>query len=540
MVRKIFLNSAIFLAIAAMLCGCSGLSGGGTETSSASETNAGETSSESETVTEDSGVPLDVSPITFTLFINDRDVRVSFDGAAAEEITARTGVTLDIKTADGEDSLDELIASGDMPDLIYAGSRTEELVSGGLLIPLDGYMEEFGGNFSALYKDRLEQLRSSDGKLYTFGTGGAAPAHFTADGTFQVRYAVLEELGYPEIKTFAQLEECLRQYKELHPESTGLLLCGSPYQQWFDTVSARVNYVLGYPDDGEFLVDNETGKAVYKWTDPRTKEFIKRLNGLYNDGLLDKSSFSLKHAAYLDRLANGNPAAAADYYEDYAAVQDALVSAGREDRAYCPLPVAFDEDTKVMFLADYGFEAADGIAVTSSCKDAERAFRFMDWLCGDEGQSVMNFGAKGVFDPETDSAAFAEPFPMRGLTEKNPDGKFYSYAAEKYVSEFTKAEKSAAEAYGVSLFSELFPRDGELPKVTRTLVSDMEIPPVSETAILLETLGAYVKTEVPKAITAPADEFDSKWAEITEWCEKNGAERLSSLITYEVQTDMGM
>ncbi len=544
MKKKIYTIFTVFTAIAG-LCGCAGGTPADTELSSETVSAASETveissDTASEAVSVQTEPPMDTSPITLTLFINDPECTLSFEGEIAEEITARTGVTLEITSADSDEDLDELIASGNLPDLIYAGERTGELAESGLLLDLNRYMEEYGRNFSALYGERLDKLfseseqSSEPGELYTFGTGGASPAHFTAEGSFQVRYSVLAETGYPEIKTLDQLEDCLKRYKELHPESTGLLLCGSPYQQWLDTVSARVNYVLGYPNDGEFLVDSKNGTAVYKWTDPRTKEFIKWLNELYNEDLLDDTSFSLHHGAYLDRLANGSPAAIADCYEDYSAVQEQLVSSGQDDRAYCPLPVALDENTKVVFLADNGYAPKNGIALTTACKDPERAFRFMDWLCSDEAQLLLNFGKSGEFDPNTETSAWAEPFPMRGHTEKTPDGKFYSYAAEKYASEFTGSEKAALEAYGITLFSELFPSEDELPEIGKQLTGDMEIPDLSEEAILLETLDTYVKTEVPKAITAPTEEFDDRWREITEWCETNGASRLGELMTERI------
>lgn len=540
---KKFLSFAISAAFAVQLCGCSDSGQSPSEDSSyadVSETSSvpEENAETTETSAENKIPPMDTSPITFTLFINDTDSDVSFDGEVAEEITARTGVTLEITAAENENSLGELLDSGKIPDLIYAGGETEKHIESGLFIPLDDLAEKYGENFSALYGDKLDRLRAADGKLYTFGTGGSSPERLTADGTFQVRYSVLEELGYPEIKTIEQLGDCLRQYKELHPNSTGLLLGGAPIQQWTDTVSARVNYVLGYPDDGEFLVDNDTGEAVYKWTDPRVKEYIRWLNGLWNDGVLDEMSFSLRHDGYIDRLVNGNAAAAADRHEDYSAAEDALVSAGRDDMAYCPVPAAFDESTDVMFLADYGYVPAAGIGITSSCADPERAFRFLDWWCGDEAQMLVNFGASGEYDPEADGAYFAEPFPMRGKTERNADGKFYSYAAEEYVSSYTESEKATAEAYGITLFADLFPQENDLPVIRRTLISDMEIPALSETAILLETLETYIKTEVPNAIKVSPDEFDAKWDEITDWCESNGADRLGELMTELVRDDM--
>ena len=129
---------------------------------------------------------------------------------------------------------------------------------------------------------------------------------------------------------------------------------------------------------------------------------------------------------------------------------------------------------------------------------------------------------------------------MRGLTEKNADGEYYSAAVSKHIAAYSEPQKLAAEAYGVTLFSEMFTQTSELPKYERTLISEMEIHALSEEGILLESLGTYVKTEVQNAIKLPAEEFDAKWKEITDWCNSNGAEDLGKIMTAYVKKDMGI
>ncbi len=553
---KKYISIVLSAAVATSLCGCKGGNTAVTETT-ANETSA-ETTVPTETVTETEATttervvpPMDTTPITLSLFVDNPEYAAAFDTPVAQEITARTGVTLEIIVPEDETGLDLLFETGEIPDLIYAGERTDELAENGTLIALDDYIEKVGEFFPEMYGNRLDTLRADDGKLYTFGTGGSTPAQFTAEGTFQIQYAVLAELEYPEITTLEQLGDCLKQYKELHPKSNGLLLCGAPQQQWLDTVSVRINYLLGYPDDGEFLVDNETGEAVYKWTDERTYEIVKWFNQMYNDGIIDEKSFSLKHDAYVERISKGNVLAIADYYEDYAPAEEILSTAWKYDKMYCPLAVTLDKDSKVQFLADYGdYAVADGIGITSACEEPERAFRFLDWWCSDEAQELVNFATEDInaeYDPaskkyyeNTGVSLYAEPFPMRGLTEKNSDGNYYSAAVEKYIAEYTEPQAAAAEGYGVTLLSEMFPQRNELPVYTRTLISDMEIHALSEEGILLESLGTYIKTEVQNAITIPTEEFDAKWEEITDWCHNNGADRVAEIMTDRIKKDMGL
>ncbi len=548
-----YISFSTAISLTASLCACSDGNTAATETTvsqvSVETTVPADTSSETEATTTERVIPpMDTTPLTLTLYVNDPEYAASFDTPVMQEITARTGVTLEIIVPDDETGFDAMLESGEIPDLIYAGERTDELVENGTFITLDEYVENVGKYFPEMYGANLGTLCADDGKLYTFGTGGSTPAQFTAEGTFQIQYAVLAELGYPEIKTLDQLGDCLKQYKELYPNSKGLLLCGAPQQKWLDTVSLRINYLLGCPDDGEFLVNEETGEAVYKWTDERTYEIVKWLNQMYNDGILDEKSFSLKHAAYIARISEGNVLAIADFYEDYASAEETLAE---YDKIYCPVEVTLDGNTAVPFLADYGdFTIADGIGITTACEEPERAYRFLDWWCSDEAQELVNFATDDInaeFDvtsetyySDTGASLYTEPFPMRGLTEKNADGEYYSAAVDKYTAAYSEPQKAAAEAYGVTLFAEMFTQTDELPVYERTLISDMEISALSEEGILLESLGMYVKTEVQNAIKLPVEEFDAKWEEITDWCHNNGADDLSKIMTGYVKKDMGI
>ena len=518
--RKKIIPLLAAASLAASACGCTNTADGNNSANTVSENNtAAENSSAnvSETsVTEQTSTgiqPMDTSPITLSLLVSTDFGGDIIDEDTAAKIAEKTGVTLEITAADGDIDADYFADnSAALPDLVFAGEKADVLAENGVLVPLDGFVSVgFGDNFTALYGDNIDSLRHSDGKLYTVGSGGSSSAQLTAEGTFQIRYEVLEELGYPQITTLEQLADCLSQYMENHPNATGLLLCGSQQKQWEDTVSRRVNLVLGYPDDGEFLIDEEGGNAVYKWTSPETKEYFKQLNKMYNEGTLDDDSFSMRNSAYVDRISGGNVLAVGDDPENY------------PSEYYCPLPVALDSEKNVMFLADRGFNVSAGIGITSGCEETERAFRFLDWLCSDEAQEIVG---------DIYSGDYGKVFPVHGFTEKNSDGEFYyQTAVEEIVSEYSDAQKAALEGYGITIFSELFPQSSELPKIRRRLISEYEIPAMSEEGILLETLETYVKTEVPKAISASADDFEEKWQEISDWCKANGSELLEELIS---------
>ena len=260
-----------------------------TETSVSSET-ASETYAQSEADTSIEEEEPNTSPITLSLYIADENNSISFDNPIAEKITELTGVTLEISTpteAGISEDISLMISTDSLPDLIYAADESENLISSGKAVTLDDYIAEYGSNLSKMYGDDIVKLKYSDGRIYTVGTVSDSSSAFKVHGTFQVQNAMLKELGYPEIKTLGQLEQCLKDYAEIKgSRAIGLSLCGGTRANWVTTVSDTMRYVLGYDGDSSYLVNGESGEAVYQWVSDGAKEYISWLNRLYNEGLL--------------------------------------------------------------------------------------------------------------------------------------------------------------------------------------------------------------------------------------------------------------
>ena len=506
------------LSMAFIMCSCGSGNSGEVDTSALTENAASEAEvtsvSESAAETESKIPPPDTSPITLSMYIYGKYDDIPFDDAAAEKITEKTGVTLEITVFDEDEPIPS--ENEELPDLIFAGGNTSELIENGDIIPLNEFIPLYGENFQNFYGQYFDSLKEADGNIYTFGTGGNAPAFLTAEGTFSVRHDVLAETGYPDIKTLADLENCISEYLENHPGNTGLLLCGGPIQLYETTISERVNYVLGCPNDGEFIVDGE--KASYKWLDPRAGKFIKWLNHMYNNGLLDKDSYNLKEGAYKDKISRGGVVAVAGCPEEFS-------------ENYCPLSVTLESGLNTMFAADRGYDVPYGIGITKNCSEPERAFRFLDWWCGDEAQEII----LSDYDGENFYKQYAEPFPMIGITQKDDNGNYISPLLDDVISEYSDEEKATLDGYGITLFADLFPTD--VPSINRKLISEYDIPAMSEEGILLETLETYMKTEVRNAITCSEEKFDGKWTEVTSWLEENGARELETLMTERMRSE---
>ncbi|WP_160683335.1 ABC transporter substrate-binding protein [Clostridium sp. C2-6-12] len=491
---------------------------------------------------------MDKTPITLTMFTVDSAEDMPFDDEVAKKITELTGVTLKIShpvTAGDLQAVPLMIASGEYPDLIFAKGDTGKLVDAGAIIKLDDYIEKKGKNLKALYGDQIKRLRNSteDPSIYTVGTYGVSTAPWNPDGTMQLQQAVLKELGYPKIKTIYDYEKAIKDYIAKYPEingkkTIGMTLMASDWR-WLITCGNIASAAIGIPDDGQFKVDDETQKATYKFLLPEIKEYFKWLNHMNAEGLLDPESFTQKEDAYKAKLAQGNVLGISDAIWDYDTSTQSLRKAGMDDRTYARLPVTVNEKYKVQSLKDYGFGGAPGIAISSTSKNADRAFQFLDWMASDEAQVLVNWGIEGkhykvengkrVVLPEVQQqknvdknfkkisgiGQYIYPFPQRGDGATDPTGNAYTTnSLETYISNYNEAEKATLAGYGVKSWPELFPQRNELSVSKHGQVWQYNIPSDSDMAIIQKKADDYTQKAITQAILGKEADFDAAWDKI--------------------------
>lgn len=555
------------LVLAVGVAGTSLVGCGGTNdaeaVASAPVTDAVETSTEPDT----SGFVglADRTPITLTLFTADATEDIEFTDPVAQKITELTGVTLEITHPVGGDTqaVPLMIASGDYPDLIFAKGDTPMLIDAGGLLPLDEMIEEKGDNLKSLYGDMINRLKNSeeDPTTYTVGTYGVHRASWKTDGTMQLQHAVLKELGYPEIKTLEQYEDALKTYIAAHPQidgqdTIGLTLMGGDWR-WLINVGNVASAVAGIPDDGEWSIDDETETATYKYLIPEVKVFMKWLNHLNAEGLLDPESFTQKEDAFKAKIASGRVLGLDSPDWMYLEPKASLVNDGKADRTYAMLPVAISEDVQLAVTKDYGFAGSWGIGISSTSPNAERAFEFLDWMASDEAQVLVNWGLEGVnytvdengkrirsaeeiaarstdkdYSKKTGVSKYVYPFPQQGDGAIDATGNYYTINnEEEIINSFNEADKETLAAYGKKLWSDFLPTPEELGVSKHGQAWQYSIPSDSDLAIFQQKAEDYVKQSITQAILGSPDDFDKAWDEILAHLEKIGVQEANEQMT---------
>ena len=222
-------------------------------------------------------------------------------------------------------------------------------------------------------------------------------------------------------------------YKAKYPKINGKETLGYSFLAdswyWYLSLSNPGGYLTGHPDDGQWFVDNESLIAEYKFLNKEMPAFYKWLNRIYHEGLLDIESFTQKEDVWQSKVKEGRVLSTSYPLWGLTNLKNYLAENGMEERTFAYLPVTAGKKYKDPSLKDYGFSGGWGIAVSKSCKDPEKSFKFLDYMCSEEAQIILNWGIENVtyykdefgkrvsysdIPPNSGIGSWAYPFPQAG------------------------------------------------------------------------------------------------------------------------------
>jgi len=502
-------------------------------------------------------------PVQFTLYNDDTSEDMPFTDPVAKMITAKTGVSLTVDYPVGGDqqAIQLMIASGQYPDLIHARGKISMLIEADAIIPLDDLIEKNGKYIKEMYGDKLVRLRNSvnDPHIYTFGTYGVKPGIWETNGTMQLQHAVLKELGYPKMRTLDDYEKAIKAYIAKYPHINGQKTIGFSMLidtwQWYISLSNPASLLIGHPDDGQWYVDQLTLEAKYKFLNPDTKYFYKWLNRMNAEGILDPESFTQKEDIWKAKIAAGRVLGLSYPEWGYSDSRTSLINDGMEDRTYAYLPIMLDENYKSAVLKDPGFTGGWGIAITKTCKDPQRAFEFLDWMCSEEAQILVNWGIEGLnykvvdgkriipddeqrrieTDPDykkkTGVEQWVYPFPMRGKGYIDSTGNYITRDSPERIKnyEYLDVEKETLAAYGAEMWIDLFPSTESLGVSQYGQAWQYALPP--DANAIVTAADNYLKNALAVAVLGEPADFESQWQKIVNDLRKIGVEDAGKALT---------
>ena len=296
--------------------------------------------------------------------------------------------------------------SGNLGDLVIWGNDSDEYlqaVDKGMLYDWneDDLLAEYGPYIEENMPDALEKnINLSGGTLYGYGFDVAVDANEPQDimYTWDLRWDMYKELGYPEIKNLDDMVDVLAQMKEICPtDDNGKTTYGvSLFNDWDGDmvmfVKSTASAYYGYDEFGFGLYDSVEQK-YYPCLEENGPYLtcLKFYNTLYQKGLLDPDSQTQKYDGMIEDYQNGaaflnvfNFLGSAMYNSDAHAAEGKAMYACPPSEAQ---PIAYG-------LNIYGGNRIWSIGAKTEYP--ELCMAILNWLSTPEGRMTLEYGPKDV------------------------------------------------------------------------------------------------------------------------------------------------
>ena len=353
----------------------------------------------------------DTSPIELGYYANFSWFSLDWNDATAERVTAKTGVDLNFMkpVVDDGQKLNMMIAGNQLPDILTLDKNDaalKKMAEAGMLWSLDDLIDQYAPKMrEILPKEILSNYQMADGKTYQFTTWiqgeawqKAAREYDQIVGTNQpvmtVRKDYYDEIGRPEIKNMTEFIAAVKQMKENHPDKIGFYPAdGSMSADEFGKSAKLSHYGIQMGLSTDF--SEKDGGIQWVVRDDKFKEPMKYLNEMYLEGILTKDPFIDTKDVGKAKIEQG------DVISYCWTISDGeKVPGDTPDTSYEILPPF---ETYGQIRTGAGWLAT---VIPKTCKDPERAIRFLEYLASVEGHSDVSWGIEG--DTYQDAVAGAQ------------------------------------------------------------------------------------------------------------------------------------
>lgn len=410
----LFLAAAMTLSLAA--CGGSDAanSGSAAETETDADEDADtedETEAEADTAEaedEEDDLLADIIPEeTVTLDVFDQLANYSGEqiGWFGQIMLEKFNVKLNI-IPDPDGVYETRMESGNLGDIVIWGNDSDEYlqaVEKGMLYDWneDDLLEEYGSYIKENMPFALEKNTNlSGGVTYGYGHDVAVDANDTQDAmyTWDLRWDLYKELGYPEINNLDDMVDVLAQMKEICPtDDNGKTTYGvSLFNDWDGDmvmfVKSTASAYYGYDEFGVGLYDPET--QTYH---PCLEEdgpyltCLKFYNTLYQKGLLDPDSQTQKYDGMMEDYQNGTA-----FLNIFNFLGSALYNSdahAAEGKAMYPVPPA---EARPIIYGQNVYGSNRIWSIGAKTEYPELCMAILNWLSTPEGRMTLEYGPKDV------------------------------------------------------------------------------------------------------------------------------------------------
>ena len=500
---------------------------------------------------------------TFSLYTMGQTTPLDLSNTpVGKKVTEITGVKLKCDYQVGSDEATiatTQTASGQYDDLLNPHNELNVYRDAGALVPLDDYIEKYGTNIKKWYGDDLKKLKDPEtGHIYSLSPARKTVTPIYPLYGFYVQKQVLKANNWPNKMTLDDFFAMLEKFAKEHPTINGQKVI--PFASRGDRdgsylISGVPALLAGYPNTGGNYYDAD-GTAhnfsLSKWS----HDYYKKLNEAQQKGMIDPNMFSQTADQFYQNIASGKVLA---FYGGRWEITNQIASLENQkmyDQVPFAISVVFPGVEAESYNGIESISAGQGICITTSCKDPLGAFKFLDAMCSEEVQKLVQWGIEGedytVVDgkmtlteeqlKKADDADYAKkqgvgqwwnfPHPNLDANTKFSDGNYvHPQNLPLYISSHYKDyEKEVLQGYKVSnLYDMLAP----MKSSKFGYGWDISIPDSQpELQDAQKKSGDITNKYLAKLINAKAGTFEDVW---NEYCNEMKAAKYNSTESYFTQ-----
>ncbi|SET24153.1 extracellular solute-binding protein [Paenibacillus sp. NFR01] len=473
------------------------------------------------------GTAAKVMPVNFTLFANyDWYTALTWkERPQGKWITDHLNVTLIPVQSNGSaaQKLNSMIVSGQLPDVLVLdrGKDVERLQKAGKLVAIDPYLDKYPEFAKTVGEDTLNMLRSEDGKLYQIPNWYINGPNGNGNAGYLIERKTYKALGSPKLETWDDLEAYLQKVKRMYPgmvpidfgetrdgadvQMLGMLYSGAGNDRTPGFISPGSGQIFGIPK-GSHLI------SVYE--DPAFTEAALFASRLVRQHLTSPDLLIHTRDQSLEKLKTGNIAVFAAYdavVESIGREANNLLRAKDPEAGYdviWPLHKA-GVDPKRVYPSGYYTLGWNVNVITTSARDPEAIFAYMNWATSPEGQRLIFFGPQGMFYDRVENGV---PIPNQAYINRDPKkydelklGEFNWNGNTSYIDSVKAAREKLLppEAQDWTTLGQA--NITFKTSLNVTAFANLDPPPNSEEGILMQRLKDQYAQLVPRILFADSD-----------------------------------
>jgi len=307
------------------------------------------------------------------------------------------------------------LAGGDYPDMINPRSTPvlSAFAQAGALLNMGELFAEHAPNVLSRHADKIPVWKAMTGMnddqiwAMTFwepnqnGTGGGPMLEFV------IRSDILEQQGYPEIKSEDDIYNIINQGLADNPTTNGqpTIAFSHPLNAWGTsglqciTYSYNMGRLSHLTFNRGMIWDPDINSFIDVTTDHGYHDGLAFYNRLWRDGLYDRDAVTDDWDEFEQKMREGRILSAYFFVWPWDYDFNPTLTAAGSDLRYVPVTAQLnsqiERNEKKIYPQNSG-EVWSSIAITKNAKYPERLAELFNWQASEEGMLLSGWGREGV------------------------------------------------------------------------------------------------------------------------------------------------